>query len=220
MRLLDRFRKKQSEKNQIHEETNNELPFDIEFSIMPDGCFKIEFFDKQADFKQFYDVTRLIVNPKTINICGESMHNCLISWYGNNDAIMFDENGRDIGNRSQYKRILVGINLELLRKDPEYCSILMKGLLNKKRVEEYLNRGLQENPDIPCGIYVGEIIKTSENNYRKYFSNKVGMMSHNSGYMVNKRNEKRKAEEERKHQLRALTEEKIKKLQEELEELQ
>ena len=206
MGLLDKFRKKQPEKDQIHEEDNNkEFLRNAKFSMTKDGRLQVDFYDREADFRQFYDVTRLIASIDTINLGGHPVHNCAVSWYGENDAINFDSKGMDLSRRTQYRGVLAEINLEQLRTDYNYCEAVMKGLLNKERVEKYLSRGLQENP---------------ENPYQKFFSKRAGEASHNSEFMINRRREVRENEEKRKQQLKTQKEAQIKKLQEEIEGLE
>ena len=221
MGLLDKFRKKQPEKDQIHEEDNNkEFLRNAKFSMTKDGRLQVDFYDREADFRQFYDVTRLIASIDTINLGGHPVHNCVVSWYGENDAIMFDSKGMDLSRRTQYREVLAEINLEQLRTDYNYCEAVMKGLLNKERVEKYLSRGLQENPENPCGKYIGGVRKTPENTYQKFFSKRAGEASHNSEFMINRRREVRENEEKRKQQLKTQKEAQIKKLQEEIEGLE
>ena len=80
MGLLDKFRKKQPEKDQIHEEDNNkEFLRNAKFSMTKDGRLQVDFYDREADFRQFYDVTRLIASIDTINLDGHPVHNCVVS---------------------------------------------------------------------------------------------------------------------------------------------
>ena len=97
--------------------------------------------------------------------------------------------------------------------------MVMKDLLSKQRVERYLNKGLEENPDTPCGKYIGGVRKTPENQYQKFFSVQTGKACHNSEFMVNRRREVREAEERRRQQIRAQKEAQIQKLQAELDEM-
>lgn len=63
---------------------------------------------------------------------------------------MIDE-GRE--RRTDYNEVLAQINVYLLQTDPNYCYIVIKELLDKKRVEGYLYRGLQKDAEQPCGMY-------------------------------------------------------------------
>lgn len=223
MGFFDRFKKdnKQNIDNVVNvvnnNQTVNQLPFDIEYSQMSNGNLQIEFYDKNPDFKKFYDTTRLIVSKQPVNIEGHRIYNCAVSWYGHNDCQMFDEKtGQFDSLRAQdYKGVLAEIDLELLQTDPYYCNIVMKGLLDKQRVERYLESGLQENPEIPCGKYIGGINQT-EKGYGKFFSTIVGQASHNSELMVNRRQEYRQRLEAQKQQVIAAKKAQIEKLQNEV----
>lgn len=224
MGLFDKFRKKQPQQNEIQmdskENHNNNLASDfcVNFSIPKEGFLQVDFYDKQADFKQFYDTTRLVAKIDALNLAGKPVHDCAVSWYGESDAIMFDKNGMDCGRRSNYRGILAEIDLDLLRTDSDYCYMVMKGLLNQKRVEKYLDRGLQENPDKPCGKYIGGV-KEIDNRYRKFFNPEVGKASHNSEFMIDRRKQVREMEERGKQKLREDKKAQIQKLEEELREL-
>lgn len=220
MGLLDRFKKKQPvERSQVEPETNNNLPFKVEFNMTQDGRLQIDFYDKHAEFKQFYDTTRLIANLETFQLGGRSVRDCLVSWYGSGDAIYFDNNGAAFGRYSDYTEILAEIDLEQLQTDQNYCYIVMKDLLSKQRVERYVNKGLEENPDTPCGKYIGGVRKTPENQYQKFFSVQTGKACHYSDFMVNRRREVREAKERRRQQIIEQKEAQIRKLQSEIEEM-
>lgn len=218
MGFLDRFKRKEQNVQQPQQSQQPELPFDVQFCMTQDGRLQVDFFDKQADFKQFYDSTRLIASMDTFDLGGKPVHNCLVSWYGKNDAVMFDENGM-MGRMFDYRGVLAEIDLEQLQTDQNYCYIVMKDLLSKQRVERYLSKGLEENPDTPCGKYIGGVRKMPENQYQKFFSIQTGKACHYSDFMVNRRREVREAEEKRRQQIRAQKEAQIKKLQAELDEM-
>jgi ribosomal protein L9 len=73
----------------------------------------------------------------------------------------------------------------------------MKKLLDKKKVEEYLSRGLEENPDTPFGKYIGGVRKTQEG-YKRFFLSSAGIASHNSEEMIQAREDYRKMIEDAK----------------------
>jgi len=212
------FLKKESIENnkpQIAEQP----PFDIEYEIISDGRLKVEFYDRNPEFKNFYDTTRLIINTTPLNLENHRIYNCSVSWYGENDAVMFNrENGREEGRRADYRGVLAELDLSLLQNDPDYCNVLMKDLLDKKRVEKYLEEGLQENPQNPCGKYIGGV-KQTENGYRKFFSSVVGRASHNSELMVERRRALRERQERARQEAIKNKEAQIQKLQREIEEM-
>ena len=162
--------------------------FDIQYNQNEDGNLQIDFQNNNPDFKKFYDTTRLIVDRRPLNIEGHQVFNCAVSWYGHDDCAMFNERTRKYESlrAQEYSEILAELDLYLLQTDKDYCNMVMNGLLDKQRVEKYLERGLQETPDLPCGKYIGGVYKT-ERGYGKYFSEDVGRASHNSGLMIEKR---------------------------------
>lgn len=221
MGLFDRFRKEKEQKEQpIIKEQVNELPFEVQFGETEDGRLQVDFYDNKADFKQFYDTTRLIANPQPLNSYGDkNVLNCIVSWYGQDDAQMLNKRtGQEIGRRAEYRGILAQIDLNLLQTDPNYCYIVMKGLLEKKRVEKYLDRGLEENPELPCGKYIGGI-EEREGRYKKVFDPSVGRQSHYSNLMINRRKENREKQEISKQQEIENRKKQIEKLQAEIDDL-
>lgn len=225
MGLFDRFKKKDTQKVEeatIRTSSPNQAPFDIEYGQSSDGRYlQVEFHDNRADFKKFYDITRLIVDRQPLDIAGHPVHNCAVSWYGSEDCQMFDEKlGAFESQRAhEYRGVLAEIDLNLLQSDPNYCSMVMKSLLDKQRVERYLETGLQEEPKMPCGKYIGGVRQT-ENGYGKFFSTVVGRVSHLSDLMVNRRKEHRAALEARKLQAIEAKKAQIEKLQSELQEME
>lgn len=224
MGFFDRFKK--NDKQNIENAVNNrqlvaQLPFDVEYSTLSNGNLQVVFYGKDLDFKKFYDTTRLIVGKQPLNIEGHQVYNCAVSWYGRSDCQMFDEKtGKFDSLRAQeYRGVLAEIDLELLQSDPNYCKILMEGLLDKQRVERYLESGLKETPEQPCGKYIGGIRQT-EKGYGKFFSTIVGRASHNSELMVNRRQEHREMLERQKQKAIADKKAQIEKLQNELDSME
>lgn len=85
------------------------------------------------------------------------------------------------GNDSRHIGLTVRMAVEpnLLRTNDEYVSWVMKGLLNKNRVHAYHERGLIDNPDVPCGNYVGGIEVNADGSFKKVFDNFTGTYVHN-----------------------------------------
>lgn len=217
MGLFNRLKK---EKQNVNQEPKEEkLLFDVKFSITSDGRLQVEFYDRQAPFNQFYDTTRLISSMETFDLGGRPVHNCIVSWYGENDAVMLNEKGIDMGRRGDYREVLAEIDLEQLKSDPNYCYMVMSNLLSKQRVERYLDKGLEENPDTPCGKYIGGVRKTQDNKYQKFFSAEAGKVCHYSDFMVERRKLVRERNEKFKQQQISEKEAQIKKLQEELDQM-
>lgn len=223
MGFLDRFKK--GNKQDIdtindNRQQENQLPFDVKYIQTDNGNLQIDFHDKNADFGKFYDTTRLIVG-NLLNIDGHPVYNCAVSWYGDSDCQVYDKTTGILDSlRAQdYRGVLAEIDLRLLQNDPNYCNMVMKELLDKQRVESYLERGLQETPEQPCGKYVGGVRQT-ENGYRKFFSTVVGKASHNSKLMVNKRQKHREMIETQKQENIANKKSQIAKLQSEVEKME
>jgi len=119
---------------------------------------------------------------------------------------------------SSYHHVLADIDTDLIWKDEQYCLAVMKNLLNQHRVEEYLNRGLQESPEVPCGKYVGGVQKRGEV-YKKVFFRQLGEASHNSQEMVNERQRLNEELKQKREQERARKLAQIAKLQQELDDM-
>lgn len=224
MGFFDRFKKSNKENVSTvadNEQKASQLPFDVEYSSPYRDTLQVEFYDKEKDFKRYYDTTRLIVNRQPQNIGGRFVYLCAVSWYGQNDCKLFNKETGQFENfkAKEYKYVLAQINLRLLRIDPNYCNMVMKELLNRQRVERYLERGLQETPEQPCGQYIGGIME-KEGGYCKFFSTIVGQASHNSPIMVAQRNEERARIESIRQKIIADKKAQIEKLQRELESME
>ncbi len=221
MGFFDRFKK--NDKKNIENMVNNsqtvkKLPANVKYSKIFNGNLQVDFYDKDADFGKFYDTTRLIVGRQPLNIEGHQVYNCAVSWYGHNDCQIFDEKTGQLDSlrAQEYRGVLAEIDLELLQTDHNYCNMVMNRLLDKKRVERYLENGLQETPEKPCGKYIGGIRQT-EKGYGKFFSTIVGKASHNSQLMVNRRREHREMIEKQKQKAIADKKAQIERLQSELD---
>ena len=221
MGLFDRFKKvKEEPKEQIkqvyEQPKEQQLPYDVFFSSNPNGTLQVDFYDKFPEAKQFYDCTRLVVDPNEISMMNGKVLNAAVSWYGRDDAIVLDDSGKECGSRAIYRGILAQIDLNLLKTDPTYCYIVMKQLLKRDRVESYLSQGLEENPEKPCGKYIGGVERI-QNGYRKIFNMALGRESHYSNFMVNRRQEVAKEREMKKQQQINRKQEEIRRLQEEID---
>lgn len=223
MGFFDKFKKhsKENVSTLANSQQITQLPFDVKYNQFSNGNLQIEFYDKDSDFKKFYDTTRLIIDRQPLNIEGHQVYNCAVSWYGQNDCQMLNERTGEFDslNAQDYRGVLLEIDLELLQTDPNYCNIVMNGLLDKQRVERYLESGLQETPEQPCGKYIGGVIQT-DIGYGKFFSTVVGMASHNSDLMINRRQEYREMIEAQKQKAIADKRAEIRKLQSELDSME
>ena len=222
MGLLDFFRTKKKEEPQIEISAppkKVELPYDVKYEPTYDGRLQVDFKENNPNFAQGYDITRLIIDGRPLNLAGKPVHECLVSWYDETDTIRIDPNTRkEISRRTAYQKVLAEIDVNLLQIDPNYCNAVMKDLLNRRRVTEYLNAGLKDNPEKICGNYVGGIEKT-ERGYGKYFDGEVGKAAHYSEYMQKIRRELKEQREANRQREINERKEKIARLQSEIDSL-
>ena len=190
MGLLDKFRNRRNKKD------NNIVPsekdiYEITFDKNQDGQY-VELYDTEADFKQFYDVTRLVDTGKVKQIEGHTLHEYLVSWYGHSDCTGCSINSEEGASRTDYKRIIAELDMDLLKEDSEYLKVVMLNLLEQRRVEGLLNNGLRENCKTPTGNYVGGVRKRLDGSrYETFLDLEIGKASHFSKEMIEKRNQQK-----------------------------
>ena len=161
-------------RNRNNEKFDTQLPYTIEKDF--EGKTKIEYVEKMQNNDAYHTILTIIKSDG-------NLADCYVFWYKDGNAIMIDSTtGREVGTEI----ISTKIDFDLLNRDPNYVHALMCNLLNRDRVMKYLQRGLQENPENPCGKYVGSIEKR-EDGYKKVFDPNIGLMSHNSYEMVAER---------------------------------
>ena len=229
MGLLDRLKKKQEPKSmQVAPVQEKRGDKSIEEFVGKDGkrYIEVNHYSADADFKDLYDSTRLIVRKEpTILPSGEMVYDARVSWYGRNDAVMWGEHEEDISRRGQMTAIKLGIDMEkLLSEDEAYHIALMRDLLNKARVEKYIQQGLQDSPAQPCGNYIGQIAlmqnaQTGQMYYGKRFRMPIGREVHNLPEQVAKRQKHKQEEEQRRQAVIADKQARIQKLQSEIDDL-
>lgn len=196
MGLFSRFKNKDkkdtSQRYQPQNMESKRLPYEVTTEYTPEGYLQVEVCEDHPNNGQFYDVTRLIIQgaPMTMTSNRIPVLNCLVSHYGHSDCIMIGKNGIEYGRRGDYSHVLAEFDVNLLLRDKTYAYNVLVGLLNKRRIDRYLNDGMKDNPEIPCGIYVGGIDPSSR---RKYFRPEVGKESHYSPQMQNRRARAREA---------------------------
>ena len=214
-KIFDPKGQKREIKNNI---TTEQLPYDIKYSIDNRGRVQVDFFDRKFKFSKFYDTTRLIVDRIPVNVDGHNLQNCLVSWYGQSDCMMFDENRQPFGRQYDYTKVLAEIDIDLLRTDSNYCMSVMKELLDKDRIERYQRTSLEETPQVPCGEYIGGI-KIQNGEFRKTFSLPIGQAAHNTREMKERRRKYREMIEKSRQEQIKNRQEKIVRLQEEIDDL-
>ncbi len=221
MGFLDRFKKKNNTERETEATGSRpveQLPFHVEYSLTANGDLLVEFYDRKADFRQTYDTTRLRVGQKPFDLEGHQVYLGKISWGKFDDARILDPT-RQGEFYVDEQEILAELDLSLLQSDLNYCNMVMKYLLDKKRVERYLQSGLKENAEQPNGIYIGGV-GVRENGYYKFFNERVGKASHHSDYMKGKRQQHREREEEQKRRYKERLKSQIEKLQDELDRME
>lgn len=219
MGFFDLFKRKDKKQEEIDEKIDNEpkLPFERKGDLQTGLTIDYD----EPSFKKMYDAVCLRVRDTKPCMVenGLNVYNAYVSWYGKSDCQIVGIPPR----RDEVKEIQIGLDpskLEKGKEDLEYMKILFTQLLDQNRVNRYLEKGLQENPDIPCGNYIGEVFyDTNSNTYRKEFKSSIGMESHFSEQQIERREEhKRKIEEAKKAKI-AEKEAEIKKLQSDIEKL-
>ena len=218
MGLFDFLKKKN---NEDYKEFNSaDEHYSISVCRLEDGVIKVNFITNKAEeiFRQQYDSMELLIMGDSSAIEDKSVKDCKVSWYGMDDAIEIDEHGRELSRRTRYKHVLAEIDTDLIETDNEYGIMVMNGLLRKNRVERYLRDGLNENPETPCGEYVGGVRRIG-NEYKKVFDIKVGEKAHNLDTMKEKREKWKIKQEQTKQNLIEIKKERIRQLQEEIDEL-
>ena len=214
MGLLDMFKKKSPEMERKTQKPQKE--YEIEYSTTTDGRLQIDFYDNKIKVGQLYDSTRLVVGNRPVVLANQEVQNWLVSWYNRDDAVFVGE-GESLSAKA-YKGILAQIDPALLEVDEKYCVTVMRNLLEQNRINKYLEEGLKENPERPCGKYIGGV-KETEEGYKKIFSMIVGQASHNSELMVNRRRELRESIEAKKQAEIAKRKAQIQKLQSEIDDM-
>lgn len=218
MGLLDKiFKKQEKEVKEVETQKQAMEPKMPEFRTISDGRLQVIYDNGLKTEKEFYDTTKLTIDTKhPLNFNGHPIYNCVVAWDKIDDCIMLEDKARlrrieIAGNRDDYKGAWIDLDFEKLQTDPKYCEVLMNELLLKSRVEGLIQNGLQENPDRPCGKYIGGVEKI-EGRYAPYFNTSVGKAAHECTFMKNRRAKLREEEKRRR-------EEKIKANKREIERL-
>lgn len=199
MGIFDLFKKKKSKiPNMEIEQLQKRIP-EVKYDYSKDGNFAMNFYDAEPALAQAYDNTRLVINPIPLNFANEKVYECNVIWYID-DSCYSESDTEPRAVTIDKQRILMQIDLPLARMDQQYAYLIMKNFLNHNRIIKYIEGGLQDNPELPCGNYVGGVRQNeTTGEYKEFFSNKVGKAVHNSPQMVACRNKhKRKLQESAK----------------------
>lgn len=182
------------------------------------GNIIVEYYDPVATAREFYDTTKLVINPIPTRVEGQLVYSAKVAWYGSSDCIVMDPTTGEIigGRKGAFTDIKLEIDNERLFTDPMYQKVLMTQLLDQKRVEyRYIPMGLEEYPEQPCGNYVGRVSRE----YKKQFDVAVGQAIHNSPEMIEKRQRHFERIEKARQAQIAEKRAQIEKLQQEMDEL-
>lgn len=165
-----------------------EIPFELAY--LSDGLQMI-YHNEEYNPNQLYDTTKLILytlRPIFVNDTDGVSHTLFhgkVSYYNGTDAARLHEDGSCLIESSvDYRDIVIeGFDLEKLKTDFQYAHAFFTQFLDENRVEKYIQYGLQDDPEYPCGIYIGGISPKNG----KYFSRDIGYYCHHSPYMQKKR---------------------------------
>lgn len=160
MGFFDIFKKKK----EISEQRNTYYePPERQDRVKIDGDLEsgitFDYYISDYNFRKFYDTVCLQISDTQpiFDIFGTKVYNALVSWYGEDDNIPLKMPApRCSLRRKDTKSIQLGLDFSKL-SDSEYLKALFRLLLNQNRVEQYLDNGLQENPAVPCGNYIGQL---------------------------------------------------------------
>ena len=141
MGFFDAFKKQPKNQEPRPGEKNEEArPYTVK--QRPEGRLQIDYSTPDKRLKEFYDMTRLIIDNKQININGRPFTQALVSWYGEDDCIRIDRaTNREISRRTDYSKIITQLDVNRLLNEPEYGNAVMNKLLDQGRVNRYLQRG-------------------------------------------------------------------------------
>ncbi len=162
----------------LKELKGNEIGIGTYYRIRKDNTVELGY---QSDTGKDYDSTRLIIEPYEKVIKNQTIYKCKISWFNSDDSVKFpkDKNGRSKYDEKNSSNIMVQFDLEKLITDKKYYKFFMENLLKKDRVLKYLEYGMQEEPKIKCGDYVGYIDYNKEGKLKRYFDEEIGEACHN-----------------------------------------
>ena len=197
---MENFNNEKKSNNTGHDTNTSLTAKKITIANNQNSALQFDFFDNNSHREDFYDTTRLIVIlPPKYSRDGSNnpVYNCYVSWYGSDDASTFEQNNvsnlipqllnnselydkdNEAFRRDQMENVLVGLDLNALQSDANYCKIAMNNLLSEKRIKkEYLQSSLENRRN--SGNYVGGLRILPNGRYDKYFDQQLGQYVHNS----------------------------------------
>ncbi|MDE5830812.1 MAG: hypothetical protein K2H53_04000, partial [Clostridia bacterium] len=163
----------------------------VKFFKTPEGMEALEYYNANPRPGQFYDTTRIVINNKARIIENTEIYDLWVSHFNETDVVFLDDSGKESGSRTDYKHIIASIDPELIKTDPDYIQCLVKGLLERNRVEDFISKAMKDeeelektgaSSDMPHGMYVGCVTKVGES-YKKGFDPRVGRAMHEAPEM-------------------------------------
>lgn len=189
-------KKEKEEQRRIEQEQQKDK---MSTGYMEDGKRIFELVEAFVDSKsQDYDTTRVIFDeeqPIMVDVNG-AYYDCMVYWLGSENETFMEAS--ELRQEFKPEHVIVGFNKELMLNDRNYFKTVMKGLLQRERIKEYIERGLMTEDEleekrqslleeargkdgeekkkleseaahcIPCGRYVGEAVKHIDENGKTY----------------------------------------------------
>lgn len=189
MGIFDLFkRKKNNISNMVATEQPQKRIPEIKYGGA-NGSFTMDFEDDEPNFAQDYTNTKLVINSKPLTYAGREVYECDVFWYKDDGCYCADDN-KPMCTLINKQHILTEIDLPLARMDQEYAHVIMKDLLKYNRIIKFIEDGLKDAPENPCGNYIGGVKQDeTTGEYKEFYSDKVGLAVHNSPSMVSRRME-------------------------------
>lgn len=168
----------------LKELKDNEKSTDSYYKIRKDGSVELQCRSQKG---KEYNITNLIIDPIELLIDNQILYKCKVSWF--NDQTISPA-GDTKYNKENPANIIIQFNLEKLVTDKKYFMFFMEELLDKKRVLKYLQYGMQENPVIECGNYIGYIDYDEKGYPTKYFDKDIAKQCHHLAEKEAERNQR------------------------------
>ena len=184
MGILRRLRERANQEEPIQpNEMGNQPSKPIFSKVMQMGnegqwYTKYEYYDpmiqRNFNYPINYDTIRLILNMQPVQIPTmpevTNLYAGWVSWYGRSDPVL--QEGQ---NRSEnYQQILIQYDPYMLKSDTNYQMMLMEGLLEERRVKQYIQDALSNHPQRANGFYLGSIEIKPDHTLGKFLNSQIG----------------------------------------------
>lgn len=148
MGLLDRILGKDKNKEDTIQEKQREVKDTVKFFRGPQGLEGIEYYNANPKPGQFYDTTRVVINNQCKIVEGTEIYDLWVSHFNETDVVFLDDDGRESGSKTDYTHVIASIDPELIKTDPDYIECLVKGLLERNRVEDYISKAMKDEEEL------------------------------------------------------------------------